>query len=170
MARPVLLAALRGQGGQDEMLRYRTALIGLVITLVAAAVWYELVGLALWLALMEFVVYVLVIALVMTRATAEGGLLMTEIIFTPLDVYGMFGKRQLLGARNLTTSIYATVPFAGDWRGLTLQGMMDTQKIADSVGLRRKPLHAALWIGFVASLLCGFGFLLLLCYRLGALA
>jgi hypothetical protein len=61
------------------------------------------------------------------------------------------------------------VPFAGDWRGLTLQGMMDTQKIADSVGLRRKPLHVALWIGMVASLVCGFGFLLWLNYRQGAM-
>jgi hypothetical protein len=170
MARPVLLAALRGRGGQDEMVRYRTALIGLIITLVAAAVWYQLVGLALWLGVMEFVVYILVIALVMTRATAEGGLLMTEIIFTPLDVYGMFGKRQLLGARNLTMSVFATEPFAGDMRGLTLQGIMDSQRIADGIGLRRRSLYWGLWIGIIAALLAGFFIQLWINYRIGAMA
>jgi hypothetical protein len=94
---------------------------------------------------------------------------MTEIIFTPLDVYGMFGLRHSLGARNLTSIVYATVPFAGDWRGVTLQGMMDTQKIADRVGLSRRRLHATLWIGFLASVVCGFIILLWLSYRHGAL-
>ena len=170
MARPILLSALRGIGGKDEMMRYRTALIGLIITLIAAAGWYYLAGLALWLGLMEMVVYVLVISLVMTRATAEGGLLMTEIIFTPLDVYGMFGLRRALGPRNLTSIIYATVPFAGDMRGLTLQGIMDSQKIADGVGLRRRSLHWGLWIGIVLALLAGFYIQLWINYRQGALA
>ena len=170
LARPVLISAVRGVGGKDEMMRYRTALIGLIITLVAAAVWYCLAGLSLWLALMELVIYVLVISLVMTRATSEGGLLMTEIIFTPLDVYGMFALRRALGPRNLTSIIYATVPFAGDMRGLTLQGIMDSQKIADGVGLRRRSLHWGLWIGIVLALLAGFYIQLWINYRQGALA
>lgn len=170
LARPVLAAALRGRGGQDEMVRYRTALAGLIVTLLAGAVWYYLAGLSLWLGIMELFVYVLVISLVMTRATAEGGLLMTEIIFTPLDVYGMFARRGGLGARNLTTLVFATEPFAGDMRGLTLQGMMDSQKIADGIGLRRRSLHWALWVGIVVALVAGFCIQLLLNYRQGALA
>jgi len=169
MARPVLLSAWRGGGGKEEMIPHRAALLGLAITLLGAAVWYYLAGLALWLALMEFVVYVLVIALVMTRATTEGGLLMTEIIFTPLDIYGMFGRRQLLGARNLTASVFATVPFAGDMRGLTLEGIMDSQKIADGVGLRRRSLWWGLWIGLAAALVAGFVIQLVINYRQGAL-
>jgi hypothetical protein len=48
--------------------------------------------------------------------------------------------------------------------------MMDTQKIADSIGMERKSLHAALWIGILASLLCGSIILLWMNYRHGALA
>lgn len=178
LTKPAILSGIRGilgkrldrsEAGADEMLSYRAAVAGLTLIILASAAWFTTTGMSFWLALLEVTVYVLVISLVITRATAEGGLLMTEIVFTPLDVYGMFGRRQMLGARNLTTIIYATVPFAGDWRGLTLQGMMDTQKIADSVGLRRKPLHVALWIGMAASLVCGFGFLLWLNYRQGAM-
>jgi hypothetical protein len=169
LARPLIISAIRRGGGRDEMMGYRTALIGLGVFLIAAALWYALAGLSLWLALMELIVYVLVISVVMTRATAEGGLLMTEIIFSPLDVYGMFGRRQLLGARNLTTIVFATNPFAGDMRGLTLQGMMDGQKIGDAAGLRRRSLQAALWIGIVVSLLAGFLIQLWLTYRKGAL-
>jgi hypothetical protein len=177
LTKPTLVAALQGWrrrgrvlAGADEMLSYRAALLGLALTMIAAVLWFTSIGLSFWLALMEVVIYVLVISLVMTRATAEGGLLMTEIIFTPLDVYGMFGRRQLLGSGNLTSIIFATVPFAGDMRGLALQGMMDTQKIAEAVGLRRRSLHAALWIGILASLACGFVILLWLNYRRGAMA
>jgi hypothetical protein len=169
LARPILISAIKGIGGKEEMMRYRTALVGLVITLAAASVWYYLAGLALWLAVMELLVYVLVISLVMTRASAEGGLLMTEIIFTPLDIYGMFGLRRALGARNLTTIIYATVPFAGDMRGLTLQGMMDAQKIADGVGLRRRSLKWGLWAGVIIALVAGFIIQLWMNYRIGAM-
>jgi len=169
LARPAFVAGFRNAAaGAGEMMRYRTALFGLSLTLLGAAVWFTMAGLSFWLALMEVLVYVLVIALVMTRATAEGGMLMTEIIFTPLDVYGMLGRRQLLGSRNLTAIIFATVPFGGDMRGLALQGMMDVQKIADGVGLRRRAVHAALWIGIVASLAIGFVIHLWLNYRHGA--
>jgi len=170
LARPLLISAWRGVGGQEEMVRYRTALFGLFITIIASAVWFYLAGLSLWLGLMELFVYVLVISLVMTRATAEGGLLMTEIIFTPLDVFGMFGQRRSIGARNLTTIIFATVPFAGDMRGLTLQGIMDSQKIADSIGLRRRSLQWGLWIGIIVALVAGFAIQLWINYRQGALS
>jgi len=169
MARSLLGGAVRRGGGAGEMMPYRTALVGLFIFVIAAALWFYLAGLSLWLALMEMVVYVFVISIVMSRATAEGGLLMTEVIFTPLDVYGMFGRRQLLGARNLTSIVFATVPFSGDMRGLTLQGMMDGQKIGDSVGLRRRSLLMALWLGIVISLAVGFIIQLWISYRRGAL-
>ncbi len=170
LARPLLISAWRKGGGGEEMMPYRTALIGLFITIFASALWFTLAGLSLWLGLMELLVYVLVISLVMTRATAEGGLLMTEIIFTPLDVFGMFGSRRSLGARNLTALVFATVPFSGDMRGLTLQGMMDAQKIADSVRLRRRSLHWALWAGIGISLVAGFIIQLWINYRHGALS
>jgi len=169
LMRRVIVAAVRRGGGQDEMVGYRAAIAGLFLFIFAAALFYYLAGLSLWLGLMELIVYVLVISLVMTRATVEGGLLMTEVIFTPLDVYGMFGRRQLLGAANLTRIVFATNPFAGDMRGLALQGMMDAQKIGDSVRLRRRSLHAALWIAIIASLASGFAIHLWLNYRHGAL-
>jgi hypothetical protein len=180
LAKPIFSAASEGirrwrsrtseQAGAHEMMPYSFALVGLIATIIAAAIWLTTTGLSLPLALMEVIIYVLVIALVMTRATAEGGLLMTEIIFTPLDIYGMFGQRRLLGAGNLTAEVFATVPFAGDMRGLTLQGMMDTQKIADSIGMRLKSLHATLWVGIIASLISGFAILLWVNYRQGAMA
>jgi hypothetical protein len=169
LARPLLLSAIRKGGGYQEMMPYRAALAGLVVFIVAAALWYVLAGLSLWLALMELIVYVVVISLVMARATAEGGLLMTEVVFTPLDAYGMLGRRQLLGAQNLTAIVFATNPFAGDMRGLALQGMMDGQKIGDAVGLRRRSLMVAFWIAIALAVVSGFVIQLWISYRRGAL-
>ena len=169
LAKPLLLSALRRGGGAEEMMPYRRALAGLAVFIAAAALWYYLVGLSLWLALMELLLYVLVISVVMARATAEGGLLMTEVIFTPLDIYGMFGRRQLLGARNLTAIIFATNPFAGDMRGLCLQGMMDGQRIGDAVGLKRRSLMLAFWLAIGVALVAGFVIEIWISYRRGAL-
>ena len=47
------------------------------------------IGMSLWLAVLELVVFLFVIALVMARSTAEAGMLMTETTFRPIDLYRM---------------------------------------------------------------------------------
>jgi len=170
LARGIVGGGWKRGGGRDEMMPYRTALVGFVICFVAAVFWYYFYGLSVWLALMEMVMYILIESVVMTRATAEGGVLMTERIFMPLEVYGIFARRQLLGVKNLTMTVFSTNPFAGDMRGLTLQPMMDMQKIGDSVSLRRRSLHATFWLAIVVALGAGFAIQLWLNYRHGALS
>ena len=54
-------------------------------------------GMSLWLALFELVIFIFVTALVMARSTAEAGMLMTETTFRPIDIYRMFGSIHALG-------------------------------------------------------------------------
>ncbi|MBC7238471.1 MAG: hypothetical protein H5T69_21730, partial [Chloroflexi bacterium] len=74
----------------DEVMPYKVAFWGLLIAIILIGVWSNMAGMALWLAFFEFIIYIFVEAIVMARSTAEGGLIMTEGCFTPLDVYSLF--------------------------------------------------------------------------------
>ena len=79
-------------------------------------------------------VYVCVVAVIMARSTAEGGLLMTETSFRPIDLYQMFGNKSHLGPQTLTTLSFIDAIFTRDQRGLILTGFLDSLKISDEVG------------------------------------
>ena len=57
-------------------------------------------------------------SLIMGRAMAEGGLLMAEGSFTPLDLFGAFTPRRGLGPANLTVLAFTQAMFTRDLRGM----------------------------------------------------
>ena len=80
-----------------ELLPYRTAVWGLIISLILAIGWCYAAGLNLGFAAFEILVYIGIVAVVMARSTAEGGLLMTETSFRPLDLYQLISTKAALG-------------------------------------------------------------------------
>lgn len=85
----------------SELFSYRWAFWGLIGAFVVIVLWVQWAGMDWWLAALIFGIYLLVQALVMARCTAEGGLLISEGCFTPMDVLTM-EKYSLLSPRNLT--------------------------------------------------------------------
>ena len=68
----------------EELLSYRTAVWGLIVSLILAIGWCYAAGLNLGFAAFEILVYICIVAVVMARSTAEGGLLMTETSFSTI--------------------------------------------------------------------------------------
>jgi hypothetical protein len=174
MSWPHLRAVFRkaaGLGDLDdsgELLPYRTAVIGLLLSTTGAVVWCYLAGMTLWVAVLEMVVYLFVVVLVMARSVAEGGLLMTETSFRPLNVAQLFMPKSALGPGNLAALSLVDAVFARDLRGLLLTGFLDGQKIADGVRLRRRSLLWAFVPAIIVALLAA-GFIeMVLPYRRGA--
>ncbi|MEO2005202.1 MAG: DUF6785 family protein, partial [Candidatus Poribacteria bacterium] len=128
----------------DELLPYPVAVWGLVISFGLTLLWCVWAGVSLWVALFEFGIYLFVVVLVMARSVAEAGMLMTETSFRPVDVYQMFGQKASLGARNVTMLSLLDAIFTRDLRGLTMTGVLDSAKIADDVGFRRRSLLVVL--------------------------
>jgi hypothetical protein len=151
-----------------EMMPYRFAAVGLIVSLLLAAVWLWLAGMALWLALFVLIIYVFVEAIIMARATSEGGLLMTEGCFTPIDVVALLARKSALGVRNLTALVWESGLFTRDLRGLTLTGFLDTQRLADGVRLRRRSLLFSLLLALLAAFVIAAVIQLWLPYRRGA--
>lgn len=152
-----------------ELLPYRAAFIGLFASLALACVWCRLTGMSLWLAAFELGVYIFVQSIIMSRSTAEGGLLMTEGSFTPLDVLGVASDRSFVGPRNLTALVWTQGVLTRDLRGMTLTGYLDTQKIADGIGVARRRLLATYIIAIVATFVIASYIQIRLPYERGAL-
>jgi hypothetical protein len=153
---------------QDEVMPYRVAFWGLLISIILIGIWSDMAGMAIWLAFFEFIIYIFVEAIVMARSTAEGGLLMTEGCFTPLDVYSLFSPASTLGAKNLTVLAFFDALFTRDLRGILLTGFLDGFKIADGVRLRRRNLAWVFLIAVLSSMVIAGVLHLLIAYRKAA--
>jgi hypothetical protein len=160
--------------GEDEaarrgelLLSPRAALAGMVASLIGILAWVNAAGMSLPAACLEFGIYLFVQAIVMARSTAESGLPMTEGSFTPLDVYRAVARPHTLGPRNLTVLAFLDGLFSRDLRGLVLTGFLDSQKLADGLGARRRELPAVIVLGMVLAVPMAAFFHLYLPYQFG---
>lgn len=142
----------------NELMPYRVAVWGLLGSFALIAGWSWLAGMSLWVAFLEFGVFLFIIALVMARSTAEAGMLMTETSFRPVDIYHMFAPVHNLGAANMTLLAFFDVAFLRDQRGLLFTGFLDSLKMSDGVYIRRRALLPMLAVGTLTALIVG-GFL-----------
>jgi type IV secretory pathway TrbD component len=137
----------------DELMPYRVAFWGLVLSFGLIMAWSVLAGMSLWLALLEFGVFLFVIALVMTRSTAEAGMLMTETTFRPIDLYSMFAPVSAVGPANITMLALFDTMFLREQRGLLLTGIMDGLKMSDGVKVKRRSFLSVFVVGIITALL-----------------
>jgi len=152
----------------EEMIPYRVAFFGLIASFVGSVAWCVLAGMSLWMAALEMLVYLFIVAVVMARSVSEGGLLMTETSFRPMDVVAVFSSRTVLGPANLTVLSFVDAVFARDLRGLLLTGFMDGLRISDGVQLRRRSMLWAFAIAIPAAMLVASALHLWIPYRKGA--
>ena len=152
----------------DELLPYRTAVWGLIISLILAVGWCYAAGLNLGFAAFEILVYICIVAVVMARSTAEGGLLMTETSFRPLDLYQLIASKASLGAQSLTVLSFLDAIFTRDQRGLILTGFLDGLKIRDRVGMSYRSLVGVFVLGCTLAFITAAAIHLWLPYTHGA--
>lgn len=153
----------------NELLPYRAAVCGLVVCVLGAAVWLRLAGMSPWLAVFELVIFIFIIAVVMARSTAEGGLLMTETSFRPVDVYRLFAPTSSLGPANMTVLAFVDAGFFRDLRGLVLTGFLDGLRIGDGVQIRRRAFLPVFVVSILVAMVVGGAFQIWLPYKEGGI-
>ena len=163
------IGRIRTAEAQDEILSYRTAFWGLTVSLVLCCLMLWAVGMSFWLSVLEIVTVVLLIAVVMARSTAEGGLLMTETTFQPYDIYRMGGSMHGLGAGNLTLLAFVDHLLSHDQRGLLMTGMLDSSYLGDRVGMQRRSLGKVIALGVLLAALIAIPLQLFITYKIHAL-
>jgi len=163
--------AWRGDPSVDdsqELLPYRTAVLGLAISFIGSVIWFHAAGMEWWMAVLEMFVYMFVVVIVMARTVAECGLLMTETSFRPMDVVTLVSSKDVLGPGNLTALSFTDAVFTRDLRGILLTAFMDGLKISDGVRLRRRSLLWALVVAIAVGLVAAGAMHLIIPYERGA--
>ena len=159
-ARPHLKAVWQTAFGRDtssrlddsgELMSYRGAFLCLVVGFAGVTVWMVAAGMSPLLAMFQMAVYLFVVALVMTRAVSQAGLLMTETSFLPQMVLQMFTPLHSLGPANLTMLTVTNTFFAQDLRGELLAPFLDVQYTAGRIGARARALLWPLVLSVVVS-------------------
>jgi len=138
-----------------EMMPYRTAIIGLVLGFIGVVAWLSFAGMSPWLAASIMGIYLFFIAVVMTRAVSEAGLLITETSFLPTHLIQFIAPVSSWGPTNITMTAVVNNVFARDLRGVLLSPLMDAQKIAGEVHVRQRsllvPFVTAAIVAFVVA-------------------
>ncbi len=155
-------------GEAREMFSYRVAFWGLAASLLVILLWARYFGMTWQVAIFHFGVYLFVQAIIMSRCTAEGGLLITEGCFTPMDIY-TWGERQMLGARQLTLLSFLDGIHTRDLRGMLLTGLLDAQKVTEQARLRARKVLWLLIGGVLFAILVALVVQMWLPYRYGAI-
>ena len=159
VSRPHLKQVVRAAFGLEkvddsqELMPYNVAFWGLLICFGLIIGWCYLAGMSVWVALLQFGIFIFIISIVMARSTAEAGMLMTETSFRPVDLYRMFAPISALGPANMTMLAFFDVAFLRDQRGLLFTGLLDGLKISDGARVRRRAFLPVFGIGILAALL-----------------
>jgi len=172
---PYLKSVVRGAlklekvNDSNELLPYSVAFGGLLLCVLGAALWLAKAGMSPWIAVFELTVFVFIIALIMARSTAEGGLLMTETSFRPVDVYRLFAPTHALGPANMTVMAFVDAGFFRDLRGLLLTGFLDGMKISDGAQVRRRAFLPVFIVAILVAMMVGGFFQIWMPYHKGGL-
>lgn len=153
----------------NELMPYSLAFWGLILSFTLSVLWCYMAGITLWFAAFEILIYMFFVAIVMARSTAEGGLLMTETSFRPVDIYSMIMAKSTLGGPTLTMLSFFDAIFTRDQRGLILTGFLDSLKIVDGVHMRRRSLLLVLTVAILVAMFSAGVIQLWLPYNRGAL-
>lgn len=154
---------------RDELMSYRSAFIGLTLGFVGIVVWLSIAGMSPWLAVAQMGIYLFFVAIIMSRAVCEAGLLMTETSFLPMHLIRMVHPLEGLGAQNLSLLAMMNAVFARDLRGVLLSPLMDNQKMAGELRLKQRALLLPLGLASLIAFFVAAYFFLYFSYTKGNL-
>ncbi len=153
-----------------ELMSYRTAIIGVFVGFLGIVLWLSMAGMHPLLALAHMGIYIFMVALIMSRAVVEAGLLMTETSFLPSHLIRLVYPLPNMGPTNLSMMAMMDIVFARDLRGVLLSPMLDDQKMAGEVGMKQRSLLLPLALAFVVAFVAASYFFLTFSYTKGHLA
>jgi len=152
----------------DEALPYHVAVLGLGVGSLLLAAILAAAGLNFGLAVLSIVLF-LIIATVLARFVAEGGVLFIAAPFRPSDIMVFAVGTRPLGAGNLTVLAYVERALAlFDVRSFIMPFFMDTWRICDGAEIPKRRLLPVLGVSVVIATVVSYAALIIMAYRYGA--
>ena len=152
----------------DEALPYHIAVLGLGVGCLLLAGILTAAGLNFGLALLSVVLF-LIVAIVLTRFVAEGGLLFIQAPFRPSDIMMLAVGTRPLGAQNLTVLAYVERALGlFDVRAFIMPYFMDTWRMCDAADVPKRRLLPILGVSVVVATVVSYAAVIIMAYRYGA--
>ncbi len=144
---------------RSEALPYPVAFWGFIVGLGVMTAWGMAAGLSLSLSLLLWVSYV-VIAVVLSRVVAEGGLLFVHHTWMPLgSLSGLFGQGAgtlLSPAAGAAPAAFLEVATIQDFRASLMPSFVQSFKLAHEQGIAARPLLALIGAVIAVGMVVGF--------------
>lgn len=149
----------------DEVISYKTAVLGLVVGLLLMALWLQFSGLPNWVALI-FLLTVLSIFLCLTRVIAEGG--MPTLIapsIAPPQIISSLGCASVQNAGLVTLGF--TYIWCADIRTFVMSASAHSLKLGEEVKGSKRPLFWGMALAAAIGIIGSIVFLMYLSYKHG---
>lgn len=174
-ARPHLKLAWRRIRGLEsesldanEIMSYRAAFVGILISFVLLIVWCCLAGMSLLVSFLVIFIFVFIIVVLMSRCVAEIGLLMAQGVFRPIDFWAIGAPRSAMGASNLAPLAFISAALIRDPRTL-MPIFLDGMKISDGTQLHRSKLGIGILVAIPVAVISAYIMHLIITYKYGAI-
>ena len=151
----------------NELLSYRVAVFGLILGLLFIVIWLTRVGMSffpsLFLVMLAFAIFT-----GLSRIVAQAGLAYGRAALPApsLAVSGLGSG--ILGASGIV-GLFFTFPWLMDIRTFVMASTANSQKLADRVKLRQRPIFWAILIAILVALMSSMWAVLILCYKEGGI-
>ncbi|MBI4552253.1 MAG: hypothetical protein HY710_08320, partial [Candidatus Latescibacteria bacterium] len=151
---------------ENELFSYRTAVIGLALSLVYIVFWLHYAGLSFSIAAL-FLFFLFVFYLAHARVMAEAGLVMLDL---PINAHqftvGIVGSANL--PRPDLTALGLTNAFARNWRTFTMTGLSHVTWFREHIWPGRRHLFVWISLAFGISTLTALLYIIVAGYTFGA--
>ena len=151
----------------EEMLSYRTAVFGMIGGLLLISGWLKMSGIPLFV-IPIFLAAAFIIFIGLARIVAEGGVgfARAQMIPQPFAVYGVGTDVLSPGA---LVGLGLTYSWAADVRTTVMASSMNSFKLAEVIGMKRRPLFGAMMLAIAVGLLGSIWMTLRLGYTYGGI-
>ncbi len=151
----------------DEVLPYRWAVVGGLISFLLLVALCAYAGMSLWVAC-SIIVLFLIASTALSWMVVNGGLLLIQAPMYPVEYFEIVTGSRIINANSMALLGFQRVMMR-DWGGILMPSVLHGFKAADPLGLNRKKILGAMGIAIVVGVGVSFAASLPLIYEKGGL-
>jgi len=152
---------------QSEPLSYDGAAYALMLSTGVAFAWLVAAGVTPVFAAL-LLVFFLAVIIVLTRIAAEAGMLMIQLVYSPVDYLYAFGGPSALGPTSLTVLTFVNCSLMWDLREFLMPSVLNGLRLAELSGVSTRKLVRVIALALAVCTIVTIPVFLMIFYKLGA--
>lgn len=151
----------------NEVLSYRTAILGMIISFLLLTALCVYAGMSFWVAC-SIIILFLTVSIALSWMVVNGGMLLIQAPMYPIEYFEIIAGSRIINANSLALLGFQRVMMR-DWGGILMPSVLHGFKAADPLRLKRKSILGAMALSIVVAIVVSYAASLPLIYEKGAL-